>query len=77
MSSNMSVRQIRKFREELKFDAGMDCSYKDGVLHPPSVSHITAAHLNLNSCVGKRLWELKEHLDFANDVFLQSMADSV
>jgi hypothetical protein len=58
MSSNMSVRQIRKFREELNFDAGMDNSYQDGVLHSRSASNITAAHLNLQTCVAKRQWDL-------------------
>jgi hypothetical protein len=72
----MYVRQIRKFREELNFDVGMDYSYKDGQLHSPSASNITATHLNLHSCVAKRIWDLKEHLDFANEVFLQSTTDS-
>jgi hypothetical protein len=76
MSSNMSVWLIRKFREELNFDAGMNYSYQDGVFHSPSVSNITAAHLNLHSCVAKRMWDLKEHLDFANGVLLQSTTDS-
>jgi hypothetical protein len=61
MSSNMSVRHIRKVREELNFDAGMDYSYQDGVLHSPSPSNITVGHLNLHSCVAKRRWDLKEH----------------
>jgi hypothetical protein len=76
MSSNMSVRQIRKFREDLNFDAGMDYSFQDGVLHSPSASNIIVAHLNLYNCVAKRIWDLKDHLDFANEVFLQSATDS-
>jgi hypothetical protein len=75
MSSNMPVRQIRKLREELNLDAGMDYICRDG-MDSPLASNITAAHFDSQSCVAKRIWSLKVHLDFANEVLLQSTTGS-